>query len=92
MDIAFADEIGIFIVICLDDMTLYSKFDEEHLMHLRRVFEKCRKFGISLNPKKSFFSLDQGKLLGFIVSKDGIYINPNKIKEISDIPLPHNKK
>ena len=25
------------------------------------------------------------------MSKDGIYINPNRVKEISDISLPHNK-
>ena len=41
MDIAFADEIGRFIVIYLDDINVYSKIDEEHLRHLRRVFEKC---------------------------------------------------
>ena len=48
--------------------------------------------GISLNPKKSFFALSEGKLLGFIVSKSGIDIDPDRIKEISEIPLPHNKK
>jgi hypothetical protein len=57
MDISFVDERGWFIVIYLDDVTVYSKYDEEHLQHLRRVFEKCRKFGISLNPKKTLFSL-----------------------------------
>lgn len=37
MDIAFADEIDMFSVIYLDDITVYSKTDEEHLLHLRRV-------------------------------------------------------
>jgi hypothetical protein len=40
MDIAFVYELGIFIVIYLDDITIFSKIDEEHLLHLRRVFEK----------------------------------------------------
>ena len=47
MDIDFSDEIGHFIVIYLDDITVYSK-TEEHLKHLRKVFEKCRRFGLSL--------------------------------------------
>jgi hypothetical protein len=61
MDIAFVDEKDKFIVIYLDDITVYSGSDEEHLKHLRRNFEKCRKFSISLNPKKSNFGMEEGK-------------------------------
>ena len=68
MDIEFSEEIGYFIVIFLDDITVYSKIDEEHLIHLRKVFEKCRKFGLSLNPNKTLFGLQEGKLLGHIIS------------------------
>jgi hypothetical protein len=35
MDIAFVEEIGRFIVIYLDDVTIYSQSDDEHLRHLR---------------------------------------------------------
>ena len=76
MDIAFSEEIGHFIVIYLDDITVYSKTDEEHLKHLRRVFEKCRRFGLSLNPKKTVFGLQEGKLHGHIISEKGIRIDP----------------
>jgi hypothetical protein len=41
MDIAFVDELGRFIVIYPDDVTVYSQSNEEHLQHLRHVFEKC---------------------------------------------------
>jgi len=51
MDIAFMGDK--FVVIYLDDITILSKFDEEHLNHLKKTFEKCKKFMISLNPKKS---------------------------------------
>ena len=84
--------IGKFVVVYLDDIIVFSKNDDEHIEHLRRTFEICRRYGISLNPKKSFFALDQGKLLGFIVFKDGIYIDTDQVKEISEIPFPHNKK
>ena len=63
------EEIDKFIFIYLDDVTVFSQSDDEHLRHLRRVFEKCRKFGISLYPKKSLFGLEEGKLLGHIISK-----------------------
>ena len=51
-----------------------------------------KRYGISLNPKKSFFTLDEGKNLGFIVSKKGIYIDVEIIEEIKIIHFPHNKK
>eukprot|EP00253_Pinus_taeda_P005513 PITA_05513 len=92
MDIAFKGLINKTVVIYLDDITVFSKKRSNHLHDLNQIFECYRRYGISLNPKKSFFALNQGKLLGFIVSKDGIYIDPDRIKEISDIPFPHNKK
>jgi len=52
MDIAFVKKIHDFLVIYLDDITLFSKSDHQHLDHLRQVFIKCRKYGISMNPKK----------------------------------------
>jgi len=92
MDIDFVDEKDGFLVIYFDDITMYSKFDEDHLQHLRIVFEKCRKYGISLNPKKSLFGMEKGKMLGHIISKDGIRIDPLKIKAIQKVDIPRNKK
>ena len=80
MDIAFSDEIGHFIVIYLDDIIVYSKTEEEHLEHLRKVFEECRRFGLSLNPKKTVFGLQEGKLLRHIISEKGIRIDPQRFE------------
>ena len=92
MDIVFPDEIGMFIVIYLDDVIVYSKTDEENLLHLRRVFEKFWRFEISLNPKKRLFGLEEGKLLGHIISKEGIRIDPKRIESIFVITDPINIK
>jgi hypothetical protein len=90
MDIYFVDELGRFIVIYLDSITVFSKTYEEHLLHLRKVFEKCRKFRISPNTKKTLFGLEEGKLLGHIIYKYGIKIDPSKIKSIKKIDHPRN--
>jgi ribonuclease HI len=92
MDIAFIEETGKFIVVYLDDVTVFSQSDDEHLRHLRQVFEKCRRFGISLNPKKCLFGLEEGKLLGHIISKEGIRIDPSRIEAILKIEHPRNLK
>ena len=73
MDIAFHRLIGRSVVVYLDDITIFSKRRGEHA---RKIFERCQKYGISLNPKKCVFAVTEGKLLGHIVSKQGISIDP----------------
>ena len=92
MDITFHGLIGHSVVVYLDDITIFSKGREEHAFHLKQIFELCRKYGISLNPKKCVFTVTEGKLLGHVVSKMGISIDPKRIKAIEQIPLPNNKK
>jgi hypothetical protein len=58
---------------------------------LRRIFKRCRRYGISLNPPKNVFAVDEGKLLEFIVSKYGMNIEPKRTEVITKIPPPHNK-
>jgi hypothetical protein len=81
MDIAFVGEKDKFVLIYLDDITIYSSSHEEHLNHLKIVFLKCRQFGISLNPKRSHFSLKKGKLLGHIVSHKSLTKMARQVKE-----------
>ena len=45
-----------------------------------------------MNPKKSIFPITEGKLLGFIVSKYGMIIDPEISKAIAKIGLPSSKK
>eukprot|EP00253_Pinus_taeda_P008687 PITA_08687 len=92
MDLAFTNEKDVFLVVYLDDLTMFSKSDEEHMYHLKIVFQKCGKYGVSLNPKKSLFAMDEGKLLGHIISKDGIRIDPAHVEAIQQIDFPRNKK
>ena len=82
MDIAFSEEKDKVVVICMDDIFMFVKTDEDHFQHLKRVFLKCRKFGISLNPKKSNFSTEEGKLLGHIIFDKGIRIDLNRVEAI----------
>ena len=46
------------------------------------MFERCRMYGKSLNPAKSVLGVDEGKLLGHIISKDGIKIDPERVEAI----------
>ena len=92
MDIAFIREKVQFVVIYLDDITVFSRSDKEHCCHLRKVFLKCRRFGFSLNPKKYVFATEEGNMLGHIVSAERVRIYPNMVKAIQTLSLPRSKK
>jgi ribonuclease HI len=92
MDIVFIGEKDQFVVIYLDDITVFSMTYKEHRCHLKRVFLKCRSFGLSLNPKKSLFAMKEGKLLGHIVSVEGVRIDPSSVEAIQTLSLPRSKK
>jgi mRNA-degrading endonuclease RelE of RelBE toxin-antitoxin system len=92
MEFAFRDLIQKIIEIYQDDLTVMSNERRDHFSHLIIVFERCRKYGISLNPKKSVFEIDKGKLLGHISSEGGISIYPEMIQSIKDVCPPTNKK
>jgi hypothetical protein len=92
MDIAFVGEKERFMVIYLDDITIFSKFDDEHLQHLKHIFQKCRRYLISLNHKNSHFSMLEGKILGHIISIGGINIDLERVDVIQQFGIPRNKK
>jgi hypothetical protein len=92
MDIAFIREKDKFVVIYLDEITVFSKSDKDHCHHLKKVFLKCRRFGLSLNPKKSLFSMKEGKLLGHTVSAKGVKIDPSRVEAIQTLSFPRSKK
>ena len=61
------------------------------MQHLRKVFLKCKRYGISLNPKKSQFALKEGKFLGHIVSAEGVKIDLVRVEEIQQLSIPRSK-
>ena len=92
MDIAIRGLIDHYVVVYLDDVTIFSKKREDRAFHLKLIFYHCRKYGISINPKKRTFAVLDGKLLGHIISKKGISIYLERVEAITHIPMPHNKK
>jgi hypothetical protein len=74
----------------LDDLTTYSKKQAQHITHLHVVFEKCRYYKIHLNPHRYIFCVEFGRLLGFIMSKHEIMVDPLKIEVIVQLSPPRS--
>ena len=92
MDIYFVEEKDKMVVVYLDDITVFSRREENHLKHLEKILLKCRRFEISLNPTKIIFALNSGKLIGHIISIYGIKIDPNRVNAIQKVDLPRSRK
>ena len=73
-------------------MIAKSQREDDHVINLKKLFERLRKFQLKLNLVKCTFEATFGKLLGFVVSKKGIEIDLNKVRAIQDLPPPRTQK
>lgn len=66
----------------VDDLVVKSKRKEDHLQHLRQVFEHLRRYQLKTNAMKSAFGLSIGRFFGFIVQSRGL--------KLINLRLPRN--
>ena len=75
-------------IIYLDDVIVFSKTPEEHIVQLEAVFKKISDAGLKLKPSKCEFFKRRIHYLGHIVSNKGIETDPKKIEAIVNWPGP----
>lgn len=80
------------IEVYVDDVIIKSRAQDDHVRDLRKFFEHLRKYDLNLNQAKCTIGVPPGKLLGFIINRRGIELDPTKIKSIRDLPPPRTKK
>ena len=92
MDVEFADIIDKFLAVYQDDLTTYSKDENDNCTHFEKVFIRALKYGISLNPRKCDFGVTEGRLLEHLVGKHGVRIDPKRVEAIEMIKNPRSVK
>ena len=78
----------IWCIIYLDDIIVFSRTPEEHLHRLKAVFNKLKADGLKWKPSKCDLFKQQINYLGHVVSKEGVFIDPEKIKAVTEWPEP----
>ena len=73
-------------------MMVKSKTREGHLVALKKFLKRVKKYSLKLNPKKCVFGVTFGKILGYIVSHNGIEVDPNREKSIREMLVPKIEK
>ena len=77
-------------MVFIDDILEYSKDKEEHAHHLQIVLQTLREHQLYAKLKKCEFWLEEVVFLGHVVSKEGIKVDPQKVKAIMDWLRPTN--
>ena len=77
-----------FVVMFIDNILIYSKTEEEHKEHLKIVLQELWDHQIFAKFSKCDFFKDKIQYLGHVVTKEGISVDPKKIRAIEDWPVP----
>ena len=80
-DVLF-DYLDDFCTAYLDDILIYSETLEEHEAQVKKVLQRLREAGLQVDLKKCEFSIQSTRYLGFIVSTDGVSVDPEKVSAI----------
>jgi transposase InsO family protein len=76
----------------LDDMVIYSQTFDEHIQHLRLVFETLAKAKLVLNASKCELAVESVVVLGHRVSETSITPRTDALQAILDLPEPRTLK
>nr|KAG5700543.1 hypothetical protein BaRGS_025255 [Batillaria attramentaria] len=73
-----------------DDILVFSSSKAEHEKHLGTTTQKLRDAGFKLNRDKCTFEKEEVEFLGYLISGEGIRIDPSKVQAITDMPDPED--
>jgi hypothetical protein len=76
----------------IDDVVVKSKKCGDLFDDLKETFDNLCKYKMMLNPKNCVFSVSSGKLFGYMVSSQGIDVNPKKVEAIKQLQPPQTRK
>ena len=72
----------------LDDILIFSKNMEEHLQHIRILFERLRQADLKLTKRKCNFLKAHVQYLGHYIPGQGLEPVPEKLESLQNMPPP----
>ncbi|SOV01667.1 uncharacterized protein UDID_18169 [Ustilago sp. UG-2017a] len=88
MNDMFKDMLDRSLIIYLDDLLIYSSTLKQHQEHVSAVLAHLRQAGLYAKAEKCQFSTSQTEFLGFVVSDQGVAMDPSKTEVITNWPVP----
>jgi hypothetical protein len=82
MNKVFMEYLDKFVVVFIDDILMYSRNKEEHEEHLRLILQKLRDNQLYAKLSKCEFWLEEVSFLGHVITKEGIAVDPGKVRDV----------
>jgi hypothetical protein len=82
MNKVFMEYLGKFVLVFIDDISVFSRNEEEHEEHLRLVLQKLREHQLYVKFSKCDFWLKEVSFLGQIITDGGIVVDPSKVQDV----------
>ncbi|KAJ8473319.1 hypothetical protein ONZ51_g7961 [Trametes cubensis] len=92
MNHIFGPYIGKFMDVYLDDIAIYSDTVADHVKHCQMVIDILKKEQLYLSSTKLKFLCEEMKVLGRIVDRDGIRMDPNKVDSVLNWKVPTSRE
>ncbi len=86
------DIVDQFIHVYLDDILIFSSSFQEHIQCVRRVLQRLLENGLFVKVEKCVFHAQLVPFWGFIVSSEGVHMDPDKIQAVVDWPTLDARK
>jgi len=80
------------VVVYIDDILIYSKTIEAHIILVRKVLQKLRKYRMAISLEKSVFHVKKVDFLGYVVATDGVTMNEKKVESVKAWRAPASVK
>nr|XP_011459895.1 PREDICTED: uncharacterized protein LOC105350153 [Fragaria vesca subsp. vesca] len=84
----FSEFIGSKFEVFMDDFSVYGGDFDACLENVELVLRRCEETNLVLNWEKCHFMVNQGIVLGHIVSSRGIEVDKSKIDLVRHLPIP----
>eukprot|EP01129_Flabellula_baltica_P005313 TRINITY_DN1914_c0_g1_i2.p1 TRINITY_DN1914_c0_g1~~TRINITY_DN1914_c0_g1_i2.p1 ORF type:complete len:1713 (-),score=246.34 TRINITY_DN1914_c0_g1_i2:39-5177(-) len=91
MEAIFASFLYTYVLIYIDDIIIFSKSFDDHLLHIGNVLDVIIEKKLVLNFSKCRFATSTIKYLGHVVSRGFIGPNPEKVSTITSYDVPDSK-
>ena len=88
----FSDFIESIMEVFMDDFSVYGSDFDECLHNLSKVLKRCEEVNLVLNWEKCHFMVNEGVVLGHLISERGIQVDKAKIEVIEKLPPPVDVK